>query len=113
MFNQCLPTVVEKLSMRTMFLLYFLGVCLALHTSHLARVGHVSCARFERTHESGSYEQLRPSGSTGLDASEERVLRLEIIKQKILKKLGLKEAPQVDARLSSRIASMDFRNFFI
>lgn len=102
MFNQCLP----KLFVRTMFLLYVLGICLALSTSRLARVEQVSCLRYE-SDDSHSAHRLRPSGSAGLDAVEEHALRLEIIKHKILKKLGLKEAPRVDQRLSSKIASMD------
>ena len=93
--------------MHTMFLLYLLGICLALSTSHLTRVERVSCARYEAQ---STYE-LQPGQPTGLDAKEEHVLRLEILKQKILKKLGLKEAPQVDARLSSRIASKEFSIF--
>ena len=104
MFSQC-PLTVERISVYTMFLLYFFGICLALNASHLVRVEQVSCARYN----SHTADKLRPSGSAGLDAGEEHALRLEIIKQKILKKLGLKEAPQVDARLSGRIASMDFQ----
>lgn len=100
MFAQCL----SKLFVPTMFLLYFLGICLALSTSRLAHVEQVSCLQFESEEEHNAH-RLRPSATVRPNAIEEYAIRLEIIKHKILKKLGLKEAPRVDQRLSNKIAS--------
>lgn len=98
-----------------MLMFYILGICLAVNSSHITRVDQVSCSRYDY---SGSIE-LSNNGKLNLPTVEpiiklakkdEQLVRIEIIKQKILKKLGLTDIPLVDENASNKIASKFFKN---
>lgn len=90
-----------------MFILYiYIVIFLTVNTSQLTRVEPVSCTRYESDN-----KQLLSISAFNSDKKDEQTLRLEVIKQKILKKLGLEEAPKVDEQISNSIASKFEFNF--
>ena len=90
-----------------MLLFYILGICFAVNSSHIALVEQVSCSRYDENAEPTEQSaKLWPISQISSDKKDEQIVRLEVIKQKILKKLGLKNAPQVDKQVSNKIASM-------
>ena len=86
-----------------MLILYILSICLAINTS-FTNSHQVACSRFN----SASFDlsnKLQPIEQLNLDSKDEELVRLEMIKQKILRVIGLKDPPQIDEKISNRIAS--------
>ena len=95
-----------------MFMLYILGICLAVNSSHLTRIDHVSCSRYDydSSIDLSNYKLNIPVEPIikFVEKKDEQLIRLEIIKHKILKNLGLKDVPLVDENVSNKIASKFF-----
>lgn len=102
-----------------MLMFYVLGMCLATNTTLLAKLDQPSCSKLhahgydahqpETSSEGQTLPTVNKSGQTNDDdqklydqllEQEEEKIRLEYIKQKILKKLGMTKAPQPDPQFS-------------